>query len=121
MLGIDRPWHRPAVIVALCTAIALMMSVDAAAYPPGPDGEPLYLENGVAPASAVSVAHNGSGTTSLPSRVEAPPAPTPEPARHATERGAATVAVAASGLAALALVAATYVLNGYRRRSAGAH
>ena len=114
--------RRLAVLTGLCLTLALCSAAQVAAYPVTPDGEPLYLENG-APPSAVTPAAGSSigngGATRSSTATDA--VPVTDITSNGTDWSTAISIVVVASLAVLALIAAAFVLNGHRRRSAGAH
>jgi hypothetical protein len=110
---------RLAVLTGLCVALALGAATHVAAYPVTPDGEPLYLDRGAPQSSTGTPKPSGFGDLKRDRAVD------PLPATIATSSGTdwsrVVSVVAGAGFAALALIAAAFVLNGHRRRSARAH
>ena len=92
-----------------------------------PDGEPLYLDPGAPQSSIVTPTPSEFGDLKRELAWHCSPSRTidPLPAAIVTSSGThwngVFFVVAGASLAALALIAAAFVLNGHRRRSAGAH
>ena len=114
--------RRLAWLTALGSMLALVAAANVAAYPITPDGEPLNLDTGPARSSSVAPpvqpAPLGSGAA-LRSKTNA--VPIAEIASKDTDRSSAIAVLAVASLAALALIAAAFVLTGRRRKSARAH
>jgi hypothetical protein len=112
--------RRLAVLIGLCLALALGSAAQVAAYPVTPEGEPLYLETGT-PTSSMApegiLAQDG-GAPQSSTATDA--VPVTDITSSGTDWSPAISIVVVAGLAALALLAAAFVLNGHRRRSAGA-
>lgn len=95
--------------------------MNVAAYPIGPDGEPLYLAPGQTPP-----VQNAGSVQSGPVAADVPsPAgnivPIEDVSPNGTDRSNVVGAIGVVLVAALAVVAAARVLAGYCRRSAKAH
>jgi hypothetical protein len=115
--------RRLAALTGLCVALALGAATHVAAYPITPDGEPLYLERGTPQSSTVTPRELRD-----PQRERLASQPSKPidglPATIVTSSGtdwSGVFVVAGATLAALALIAAAFVLSGHRRGSAGAH
>jgi hypothetical protein len=116
-----RTRHRLALLTALAAMLTLVSAANVAAYPIGPDGEPLYL----APGQTPPVPATGS-LQSSPVAADVPSAagnvvPIEDVSSNGTDRSDVVAAIGVVLVAALAVVAAARVLAGYRRRSAKAH
>ena len=126
MLMTHRNGRQLAVLTGLCLGLALFTAASVAAYPITPDGEPLYLDRGAPQSSIVTPTPSELGDAKRERPAMQPSrAIDPLPATIVTSSGidwsGVFFVVAGAGLAALALIAAAFVLNGHRRRSAGAH
>lgn len=116
-----RARHRFALLTALAAMLTLVAAVNVAAYPIGPDGEPLYLAPGQTPP-----VQNAGSVQSGPVAADVPsPAgnivPIEDVSPNGTDRSNVVGAIGVVLVAALAVVAAARVLAGYCRRSAKAH
>ena len=126
MLMTHRNGRRLAVLTGLCVALALGAATHVAAYPITPDGEPLYLDRGAPQSSTTTPMPNELGDLkrewlAMKSSKPIDPLPATIVTSSGTDWGGVFFVVAGASLAALALIAAAFVLNGHRRRSAGAH
>ena len=126
MLITHRTGRRLAVLTGLCLVLALFTTASVAAYPITPDGEPLYLDRGAPQSSIVTPTPSEFGDLKRERQALPPSKPIdPLPAAIVTSSGThwngVFFVVAGASLAALALIAAAFVLNGHRRGSAGAH
>ena len=116
-----RTRHRLALLTALAATLMLVAAANAAAYPIGPDDEPLYLAPGqTQPARAVGSVQSGPVAADVSS-----PAGNVLPiegiSSNGTDRSDVVAAFGVVLVATLAVVAAARVLAGHRRRSAKAH
>jgi hypothetical protein len=126
MLIAHQTGRRLAVLTGLCVALALGSAMHVAAYPVTPDGEPLYLDQGAPPSSTTTPTPSKFGdlkrdSVALKSSRAIDPLPATIVKSSGTDWSGVFFVVAGASLAALALIAAAFVLNGHRRRSAGAH
>ena len=126
MLMAHRNGRRLAVLTGLFVALALGAATHVAAYPITPDGEPLYHDRGTPQSSTVGPMPNESavlrrGSPATRSSKPIDPLPATIVTSGGTDWSGVYLVVAGATVAALALVAAAFVLNGHRRRSAGAH
>lgn len=125
MLMAHRNGRRLAVLTGLFVALALGAATHVAAYPITPDGEPLF-DRGTPQSSTVGPMPNESavlrrGSPATRSSKPIDPLPATIVTSGGTDWSGVYLVVAGATVAALALVAAAFVLNGHRRRSAGAH
>ena len=125
MQSTRRTGSRRAVLAGLFLALGLVSASPVAAYPTTPEGEPLYLDRGAPQSSIVTPTPSELADLKRESPAMEPSKPIdPLPATIVTSSGidwsGVFFVVAGASLAALALIAAAFVLNGHRR-SAGAH
>ena len=126
MLMTRRNGRQLAVLSGLCLGLALFTAPSAAAYPITPDGDPLYLDRGAPQSSIVTPRPSELADLKRKSPARQPSKPIdPLPATIVTSSGidwsGMFFVVAGASLAALALIAAVFVLSGHRHRSPGAH
>jgi hypothetical protein len=116
-----RARHRLALLTALAAMMTLVATANIAAYPIGPDGEPLYLAPGqTPPVPAAGSVQVGQVAADAPSPA-GNAVPIEDVSSSGTNRSDVVAAIGVVLVAALAVVAAARVLAGYRRRSAKAH
>ena len=123
MLMTHRNGRRLAALAGLCVALTLGAATHVAAYPITPDGEPLYLDRGTPQSSTVTPGKFRDVQRERLAIQRSKPID-PLPATIVTSSGtdwSRVFVVAGASLAALALIAAAFVLSGHRRGSAGAH
>ena len=116
--------RRLAVLTGLCVALALGAATHVAAYPVTPDGEPLYLDPRAPQSSTVTPIEFGDlkrDWVAIKSSRTIDPLPATIVKSSGTDWSGVFFVVAGASLAALALIAAAFVLSGHRRRSAGAY
>jgi hypothetical protein len=123
MLITHRNGRRLAVLTGLCVTLALGAATHVAAYPITPDGEPLYLDHGAPQSSTVTPIEFGDLKRDWVRKrsTTIDPLPATIVRSNGTDWSGVILVVAGASLAALALIAAAFVMNGHRRRSAGAH
>lgn len=126
MLIANRTGRRLTVLTGLCVALALGSAMQVAAYPVTPDGEPLYLDQGAPQSSTATPIQNEvvdlkRDWPATKSSRAVDPLPATIVRSSGTDWGRVVSVVAGASLAGLALIAAAFVLNGHRRRSARAH
>ena len=113
--------HRLALLTALAAMLTLVAAANVAAYPIGPDGEPLYLAPGkTPPVPATGSVQSGPVATDAPSR-PGNVVPIEDVSSSGTDGSDVVAAIGVVLVAALAVVVVARVLTGYRRRSAKAH
>ena len=126
MLIAHQTGRRLAVLTGLGAALALGAATHVAAYPVTPDGQPLYFDQGALQSSPATPMPNELGDLkrdwlAMKSSRAVDPLPATIVRSGGTDWSRVVSVVAGASLAGLALIAAALVLNGHRRRSAGAH
>jgi hypothetical protein len=110
--------QRLAVLAALCLTLALMTAANVAAYPITPDGDPLYLgtaptQQSLAPDPVLEPVDAGAVT---PQSTVSELSPIETVSSSAADWSSVISVIAGASLAALAVIAAAFVLTGRRNR-----